>query len=142
MKLAISLAAAIAAIAVFDLAQAEETASKTDEPAYMASDWLSQDTVLQYQKGFRYMKGFEYDKAFEHYIVAARRGYPLAMRAVGILYADGHGTERDDIEAYKWLMLSGEGIDRHNAKIIAEEMTPEDRAEAERRLAEWKSVAE
>ena len=27
--------------------------------------------------------------------------------------------ERDDVEAYKWLMLSGEGIDRHNAEALA-----------------------
>ena len=39
-------------------------------------------------------------------------------------------------------MLSGEGIDRHNAKMIAAEMSPDDLAEAERRLADWKSVAE
>ncbi|MBL26448.1 MAG: hypothetical protein CMM50_02695 [Rhodospirillaceae bacterium] len=142
MKLAISLAAALAAATLFGTAQADESADKAAEPAYMSSEWLSHDTVLEYQKGFRYMKGFEYDKAFEHYIVAARRGYPLAMRAVGILYADGNGTERDDIEAYKWLMLSGEGIDKHNAQVIAKDMTPDQLAEAERRVAEWTSVAE
>jgi len=112
-------------------------AEEAEQPAYMASDWLAQDTVLQYQKGFRYQKGFEYHKAFEHYLIAAERGYPLAMRAVGIFYANGSGVQRDDVEAYKWLTLSGEGIDIHNAKLIARDMTPEQLAEAERRLAEW-----
>ena len=63
------------------------------------------------------------------------------------MYANGEGVPENNVEAYIWLnlaasRLTGEQGDlavtaREERDHVAEEMTPEDLSEAQRRAREW-----
>jgi uncharacterized protein len=76
-----------------------------------------------------------YRKAAEH--VPDFGGTGQGRNNLGLLYMDGHGVPRDYVRAYMWFCLDG----RTNPNLIIAKgrMTPEQRLEAERLVAEWKS---
>ena len=47
-----------------------------------------------------------YDAAVELYIRAAERGDPSAQYLLGLMYDKGHGVNRNEVLAYKWLNLA------------------------------------
>ena len=57
---------------------------------------------------------------------AARLGFVDAQLDLSRLYADGHGVERDDVEAHKWLDL---------AASLGADNVDERRAELEKRMS-------
>ena len=62
----------------------------------------------------------------------------MAQQNLGEFYAWGRGTERDLVSAYAWLSLAAEQGRRWPARRrdeIAAQLTAEQRAEAEARLA-------
>jgi TPR repeat protein len=79
----------------------------------------------------------------------AESGAQLAQMILGGMYFAGQGVKQDAVEAHKWLMLSvreeqpgkllrmlTKAIDENDAK-----MTPEQRADAKRRVEAWKPTA-
>jgi TPR repeat protein len=55
-----------------------------------------------FQLGRSYDRSGDYAKALENYQRAADGGYAAAMRAIGILYANGDGVERNDVTSLEW----------------------------------------
>ena len=72
---------------------------------------------------------------------AADQGNALAQANLGVMYADGRGVVKDEVEAYKWYLLSG-AQGNANAKkgieIIERVLTPQQRAEGQKIAREWK----
>ena len=83
---------------------------------------------------------------------AVEQGNVSAQVALGEMYADGRGVPQDDVEAYKWLhralttahegaRRNGDGsfaADVEEARDpVAGRLTPEQRAEGEKRAREW-----
>lgn len=60
---------------------------------------------------------FRYDEAFEDFTESAEQGHMLAQHYLGVMYAMGHATPRDDASAYKWFMkaaLQGHPVSQGN----------------------------
>ena len=72
---------------------------------------------------------------------SAENGYAFAMFSLALLYRDGSGVARDDIEAHKWFDLaSALNFDpraQFQRDLIARRMTSEQIVEAQRRAQEW-----
>ena len=67
--------------------------------------------------------------------IAAERGQKQAQVRLGRMYDEGQSVAQDRVAAYMWISLSGYLGEREK---VAAEMTPEQIAEAERRVQEWK----
>lgn len=60
---------------------------------------------------------YRYDEAFEGFMESAEQGHMLAQHYLGVMYAMGHSTPRDDVAAYKWFMkaaLQGHPVSQGN----------------------------
>lgn len=77
------------------------------------------------------------------YARAAERGHTDAQLAVGILHQLGLGVPEDTVEAFKWFALAVDS-GREEAAIfreeVAQQMTPAQIAEADRRAEAWRSA--
>jgi TPR repeat protein len=65
----------------------------------------------------------------------------LAQSNLGIMYANGWGVPKSDIEAYKWYNLAaaqGQSEATTRRDRIAARMTPAQLAEGQRLAAEWR----
>lgn len=64
----------------------------------------------QLQMGYYYQAepNKNYAKAFSYMLKAAEQGHPEAQNEVGVMYADGRGTEKNDAEAIEWYKESAE----------------------------------
>ncbi|HTK85964.1 MAG TPA: tetratricopeptide repeat protein [Patescibacteria group bacterium] len=85
--------------------------------------------------------GQDYVEAAEWYRKAADQGITKAQKELGSLYARGLGVPRDYEEAYFWLSLSTDPLSVGANPELAEisgYMRPDQRADVEKRLAEWK----
>ena len=79
---------------------------------------------------------------------AAAQGWPDGMLTLGKLYRLGRGVAADPVEAYKWQSLAVEygrntGIEtdaRGEMKMLAQTLTADQIAEAEKRAAVWRPV--
>ena len=70
------------------------------------------------------------------HLKAARQGLALAMARLGNMYRDGVGVAQDPVEAYVWYSLAmdgGVGAARLLKKTAAKKLTPEQKAQAEKR---------
>ena len=82
----------------------------------------------------------------EHsYRAAAEQGDPFAQAGLAILYQFGKGVKADPVEACMWYTLAAAGTKGGDHDSIAEmlvnltqQITPEQRAEAQKRAREWK----
>ncbi len=76
-----------------------------------------------------------------HYLAEAATGSANACFDLGVAFStDGHGVSGDLIEAHKWFNLAavaGHECAKSCRADIAEEMTPREIAEAQRRAREW-----
>jgi TPR repeat protein len=64
-----------------------------------------------------------------------------AQSRLGILYAIGEGVAADPIEAHKWFSIAaqtGDAAALANRKRSAEQLTPVQAREAERRASAWR----
>jgi len=89
-------------------------------------------------------------RAVELFQKAADQNHAWAQYSLGLMYNLGEGVPHDRIMAYKWLSLAG--LDREGEDVdvvgpasfvldkVASKMTPEQIAEAKRRVREWKPV--
>jgi uncharacterized protein len=90
-----------------------------------------------------------YPEAIEWYLRAADEGDYRSLRALGDIYEFGKGVNQDDVQAYKWYLLSiafshgKRGIkDFHTGTVssrdaLAEKITVSQRAEAGRLAKDW-----
>ena len=78
-------------------------------------------------------------EAVKWYRKAADQGYAQAQYNLGVMYGKGEGVPKDDVEAYVWWNLAGQTLDdaRENRDKIANDMTPEQIAEAQKRSKEF-----
>ena len=117
-----------------------------------AAKWLrlsvaGGDTGALCNLGHLYDRGFGVPQddveARRLYLEAARFGDAACAFNAGVFARDGRGAPRDVAEAYFWFSLADRGEDKHpnaanRASLMRELLTPEQRAEAGRRLAAWK----
>lgn len=81
-----------------------------------------------------------YVLATKWYRKAAERGYVEAQAMVGVFYLEGRGVPQNYVLAHKWLNLAAAQGDQVATKIrehVAERMTPEQIAEAQKLAREW-----
>ncbi|MGB5063744.1 MAG: tetratricopeptide repeat protein [Candidatus Competibacter sp.] len=81
-------------------------------------------------------------QAIAWYRKAAEQGLPQAQVNLGIMYEQGEGVSADKVEAYFWYALAdsqGDGQAPQAKRDIAEQMTPAQIEEAERRVKAFKA---
>jgi TPR repeat protein len=107
------------------------------------------DVQAQFTLGFIYDTAKEIPQddaeAAKWYSRAADKGIAGAQYNLGAMYAEGHGVSQNYVEAYKWLSVAALGFqapDRSGAikmrDLVATKMTPEQIAEAQKLVREWK----
>ena len=103
----------------------------------------------QFNLGVMYKKGEgvprDYAEAAKWYRKAAEQGRVSAQGSLGGNYALEKGVPQDYVQAHKWMNLAASGVSGEKAEIarkfldaVAEEMTPDQIAEAQRLAREWK----
>jgi len=121
---------------VKDASEAAKWWRKAAEKGYAAA---------QCNLGLCYAKGEgvpqDYAEALKWYRKAAEQGDSNSQCKLGIAFEDGKGVPQDYIESYKWYNLAAAGSET-NASLfrssLAEKMTPEQIAEAQRLSREFK----
>ena len=87
----------------------------------------------------------DYVEAVAWYRLAAEQGHAGAQNNLGAMYYNGEGVPQDHVQAHMWLSLAasrGHDKARNNRDAVAEEMTREQIAEAQRLAREWQPKAE
>ena len=91
----------------------------------------------------------DYAEAVRWYRLAADQGYASAQNNLGVMYKNGRGVLQDYVEAHIWYNLAAaqsSGADRdwyvRNRDAVAEDMTADQLAEAQRRAREWTPTPE
>ncbi len=103
------------------------------------------DAEAQFNLGVMYDKGQgvpqDYAQAAKWYRKAAEQGNDEAQNNLGTMYAYGRGVPQDYVQAHMWFNLAasrGNAFATKNRGIIAQFMTPEQIAEAQRLARSWK----
>ena len=102
----------------------------------------------QYFLGMMYANGEDVPQddaeAGTWYRKAAEQGHIEAKNNLGVMYADGRGVPQDYVEAHMWLNLAASRSSDSNRERtvatrdrVAEQMTPADLSEPQRRAREW-----
>ncbi len=113
-----------------------------------AINWLESKSVFEpyahYRLGRIFDDGLGVDadaeRAAKHFIRAAERGFAPAQSALSELYATGQGVELDHVEAHKWANVAaanGEDAALERRDVLAQLMTPEQIAEAQKRARDF-----
>jgi TPR repeat protein len=74
---------------------------------------------------------------------AAEEGDSFSQLSLGTLYQSGDGIPKNDLEAYKWYLLAAaKGLQtaKENATLLERNLTPEQRAEAQRLATEFQDA--
>ena len=106
------------------------------------------DASAQWDLAFYSFAVKHYTAAEAWYRRAAEQGHVGAQRDLARLYTNGLGVPQNNVEAYKWLSLSASrsitAVDQERRgryrDALAERMTPEQLAEAQRRARAWDSA--
>jgi hypothetical protein len=80
------------------------------------------------------------EEAFKWYGLAAEQGATSAQINVGRMYAGGFGVAQDKVQGHKWFSIAtelGDDDATFNRDILAEVMSVEEIAEANRLTIEW-----
>ena len=93
----------------------------------------------------------DYSQAVAGYLKAADQGYAAAQFNLGVMYDTGEGVPEDDVEAHKWHNLAASRVTgdaqaeygyAEARDALAEQMTPAQLAEAQKRAVEWQAAFE
>jgi len=87
----------------------------------------------------------DYAQAVKCFRLAADQGNADAQFNLGQMYANVQGVPRDYVLAYMWLNLSavqGDKVAAKNRDLVAQHMTPEQIAEAQKLAREWKPITQ
>jgi hypothetical protein len=108
------------------------------------------DASAQFQLGVMSSQGQgvpqDYAEAMKWFRLAADQSEPQAQYNLGIIYSKGQAGEPDKVSAYMWFNLAAAHFSssdsRHDTAVasrdlVAEQMTREEIAEAQRRAREW-----
>lgn len=88
-------------------------------------------------------EGTENGNTFKNLRLHAEQGQAEAQFLLGEMYYRGEGVSRNYVEAHMWWSLAAQqGLDKASEKrgVVAQLMTSDQIAEAERRAREWKRV--
>ena len=103
------------------------------------------NSEAQYFLGHMYMKGRgvprDDKEAVKWYRLAAEQGKREAQFNLGLMYEMGQGVPQDYVQAHMWVNLASANGDVETVKFrdrLAEEMTPQQLAEAQRLAGQWK----
>ena len=108
------------------------------------------DAAAQTGLGLMYSYGEgvaqDYNQAMLWFRKAADQGYAEAQYILGLMYFKGQGVTQDYVEAHTWFNIAAAySTDKEvrdnatkNRDMVAEKMTPEQIAEAQKRASEWK----
>ncbi len=133
---------------------AEETPGDTDQaeavevhPEVLKSTRAAAeegDVEAQNRLGEMYAKGIggskDYRQAVKWYRQAADQDFGPAQLNLGLAYAEGLGVPSDHVQAYLWLNLAsttGDELAKTSRDELAERMTAEQVAEAQRLARDW-----
>ncbi len=82
----------------------------------------------------------DYAEAVKWYRKAAEQGHAKAQTILGVMYRDDRGVPKDGVLAYMWFDLAatqGYEVAQKKRGLVAEAMTPNQIAEAQRLAREW-----
>ncbi len=82
----------------------------------------------------------KYETALKEFRLLAEQGHTEAQMNLGIMYSQGQGVPKDDVQAYGWYTLAGgQGNDLAGKfkDYLGEPMTLHQLAEAQRLAGEW-----
>ncbi len=85
--------------------------------------------------------GGSHTVALKNAAPSADEGDAEAQFNLGWMYGNGLGVAKDEVEAYKWFLLSGvqgNGSAKRYIPLIEKRLTPEQRAEGQKRFREFK----
>ena len=98
----------------------------------------------QYNLGLLYLRGDgvakDAEAAARWMHSAAEHGDAQALSRLGTMYEYGRGVAQDDVTAYQWYSLGaiqGQTFAKERRDIVAKRLTPDQIAQAERRLRAW-----
>jgi len=80
-------------------------------------------------------------EAVKWYRKAVEQNYALAQTNLGICYYNGDGVSKDQVEAYKWLLLAARQGDEHakeGVTLLEHVLRPEQIAEGQKRARDFK----
>ena len=84
-------------------------------------------------------------EALRLFLESANLGSGHAQFNLGVCYRDGQGTERDPLASYVWFSIAAREqfpLAQNRADTMRKLLTPAQIAEADRRLAQWKPIAQ
>ncbi len=128
----------------------EYRSAVSDDIADLMKDAEQGDSDAQYNLALMYFLGeaisLDYKEAFRWFRASAMQGNSSAQGSLGAMYRKGLGLPQDHIQAHMWysLAVADSELDQErrvwarNRDRIAEEMTSEQIAEAQRLAREWK----
>ncbi len=83
----------------------------------------------------------DYDRAVQEFRLLANQGHAQAQVNLGIIYSQGRGVPKDNVQAYRWYTLAanqGDDLAEKFKDHLEKSMTPTQLAEAQRLAREWK----
>ena len=83
----------------------------------------------------------KYETALKEFRLLAEQGHTEAQMNLGIMYSQGQGVPKDDVQAYGWYTLAaGQGDDLATKfqTLLEKSMTPDQNAEAQQLARAWK----
>ena len=102
------------------------------------------DMASQWSMGALYRFGWgvtqDYGEAVRWYRLAAEQGKASAQFTLGVMFQDGLGVLQDYVQAHMWYNLAAAQNQEDATKLraaLANDMTPEQIAEAQRLAREW-----
>ena len=102
-------------------------------------------TMADYEAGQRASDAGDPGEALSQWRAAANADDRRAMLALGRLYMQGLGVLQDYVEAHKWFNLAasrGEATAAQERNALAEKMTPQQVATAQKRASEWRPAVD
>jgi len=107
------------------------------------------DALSQFGLGTIYYEGQgvpqDDQEAAKWYRLAAEQGDASAQSTLGMMYGTGKGVPQDYLLAHMWVNMAaaqGNEAGSKGVKILEEIMTPQQIAEAQRLVREWKAIVE
>lgn len=109
--------------------------------AYFRKPAEHDNVDAQFYLGYFYAKNYNDVEAAKWYRRAAEQNNAEAQNNLGIMYAQGKGVPKDEVEAYKWLLLAGalREAAKGNIEITESRLTPTQRAEGQRLAREFQA---
>ncbi|MCH8347872.1 MAG: sel1 repeat family protein, partial [Proteobacteria bacterium] len=102
------------------------------------------DAVAQNNLGAVYRDGEgvlqDYKEAVKWFSLSAEQGFSEAQQSLGHMYFNGNGVPQDFVRAHMWSNLAaanGHKEATENREILAEQMTLDQIAEAQKLAREW-----